>query len=79
MCTEDFSYVSKDSKSVLIEKGTPIVLPIYGLQTDPQYFDDPESFKPERFLAENKERVKKCTFMPFGEGPRACLGTTINT
>ncbi|KAJ3641250.1 hypothetical protein Zmor_027764 [Zophobas morio] len=74
MCTEDFSYVSKDSKSVLIEKGTPIVLPIYGLQTDPQYFEDPESFKPERFLAENKERVKKCTFMPFGEGPRACLG-----
>jgi cytochrome P450 len=58
----------------VIEKDTPIILPLFGLQNDPEYFESPESFRPERFIGDNKEKITKCTFLPFGEGPRACLG-----
>ncbi|KAJ9577522.1 hypothetical protein L9F63_005895, partial [Diploptera punctata] len=59
---------------VVIEKGTPIILSIYGLQRDPKYFPNPEVFDPERF---NEEEVKKrppFCYLPFGEGPRLCIG-----
>lgn len=72
ICTEDFTYTMKNNKTVTIEKGTPVILPVYGLHHDSKYFEDPELFKPERFL--NKEKLTKYTFIPFGEGPRICLG-----
>jgi cytochrome P450 len=75
LCTEAFTYTPKETnRSMVIEKDTPIILPVSGLHKDPQYFESPESFKPERFVGENKETIKKGTFLPFGEGPRACLG-----
>lgn len=78
VCTENYTYVPKDksviSKPVVIEAGTTVILPLYGLHRDPKYFDDPNSFRPERFLGGNKNKIVKYTFMPFGEGPRACLG-----
>ncbi|KAJ3637984.1 hypothetical protein MTP99_001399 [Tenebrio molitor] len=78
MCTESYTYVPRDNdvikKPVIIEAGTPVILPVYGLHRDPKYFDDPNSFKPERFIGTNKEKIVKYTYMPFGEGPRACLG-----
>ncbi|KYB25004.1 hypothetical protein TcasGA2_TC031414 [Tribolium castaneum] len=75
LCTQDFTFVLKNAnKSVTIEKGTPVILPVYGLHHDPDYYESPDLFKPERFLPENKDKTVKCTFMPFGEGPRSCLG-----
>jgi cytochrome P450 family 28 len=77
-CTKRFTYMPNNtdviSRPVVIEEGTPIIFPSYGLQHDPQYFDDPERFRPERFIGANKDKIKKYTFMPFGEGPRTCLG-----
>lgn len=46
---------------------------------DESYFPDPLAFKPERFLPENKENIPKFAFLPFGEGPRICLGKSIKT
>ncbi|XP_044262899.1 cytochrome P450 6g1-like [Tribolium madens] len=75
LCTKDFTFTPKNAnKPVTIEKGTTVILPIYGLHHDPDYYEDPDSFQPERFLGSNKENIVKCTFMPFGEGPRSCLG-----
>ncbi|KAJ3641253.1 hypothetical protein Zmor_027767 [Zophobas morio] len=74
ICTEDFNYGLRNGKQVTIEKGTPIILPVYGLHHDPKYYEDPKVFKPERFVGENKEKLTKYTFIPFGEGPRICLG-----
>lgn len=45
---------------------------IYALHHDPKYFPEPESFKPERFLDGTKEG--KDGFIPFGIGPRKCIG-----
>lgn len=56
-----------------VEKGTPFLIPIYGIQHDPQYFPDPEKFDPERFSDENKDRILPGTYIPFGVGPRNCI------
>lgn len=57
-----------------IEKGTAVVIPTYGLQTDPQYYPDPEKFDPERFSKEEIAKRHPYTYLPFGEGPRNCIG-----
>lgn len=44
---------------------------------DPEYFPNPEQFDPERFNKENKKNIKDFTYIPFGEGPRMCLGMYI--
>ncbi|XP_075973602.1 uncharacterized protein LOC142974917 [Anticarsia gemmatalis] len=44
------------------------------LQMDPNYWPEPEKYDPERFLDENKANNKPFTYMPFGLGPRACIG-----
>lgn len=44
------------------------------MHRDPEHFEDPDAFKPERFLPENKHRINQYAFVPFGLGPRACIG-----
>ena len=62
-------------KPVIIKKGGAIWIPIYGLHHDPQYFEEPEKFDPERFLGERKkESLNSGAYLPFGLGPRMCIG-----
>lgn len=44
------------------------------VQLDPKYWPDPFKYDPERFSDENKHNIKPFTFMPFGVGPRTCIG-----
>lgn len=55
-------------------KGTRVLIPVLGIQRDPNYYPDPEKFRPERFTLENKQTIQDCTYLPFGEGPRNCIG-----
>lgn len=48
------------------------------LHLDPQYFPDPLTFNPDRFSDENKHNIKPFTYMPFGVGPRNCIGMFFN-
>lgn len=57
-----------------LEKGTRVHIPVYYLHHNPEYFADPEEFHPERFYGEEKKNIKPFTYMPFGEGPRICIG-----
>jgi len=59
---------------ITIEKDTPVYVVLRGIQSDPRYYRDPTRFDPERFSDERKDEIVSCTFLPFGEGPRNCIG-----
>lgn len=71
VCNEDYTV---PHTNVVIEAGTRVHIPIYGIQNDPEYYPDPDTFNPERFNPENKENRPAFTYLPFGEGPRICIG-----
>jgi len=60
--------------NIIIPVGADIVIPIFSLHRDPEYWEDPEEFIPERFSPENKAKIRNGTYQPFGQGPRQCLG-----
>ncbi|NWW30698.1 CP3AT protein, partial [Panurus biarmicus] len=59
---------------VTIPQGVVVVIPAFVLHRDPQYWPEPDEFRPERFSKENKETIDPYTFLPFGAGPRNCIG-----
>ncbi|KAF6215191.1 hypothetical protein GE061_009943 [Apolygus lucorum] len=68
--TRDYKFPGTD---VQIKIGDKIVIPAISLQTDPRYYPEPLAFKPERWSQIDKEK-KNYSWLPFGEGPRQCLG-----
>uniref|UniRef100_A0A1A9ZLJ0 Cytochrome P450 n=1 Tax=Glossina pallidipes TaxID=7398 RepID=A0A1A9ZLJ0_GLOPL len=57
-----------------LPRNTHIVLPLYAVGRDPQYFSNPDDFLPERFLLENTIKIHPFSFVPFSAGPRNCVG-----
>lgn len=45
-----------------------------GLHHDQDYYPNPDVFDPERFSTENKQTRPSGTYLPFGDGPRNCIG-----
>nr|CAD7454737.1 unnamed protein product [Timema tahoe] len=70
-CTRPFTFPGTD---YVMEKGAKLSIPSYAIQHDPQYYPDPERFDPERFTEEAKQSRHPFTYLPFGEGPRICIG-----
>ncbi|XP_044261850.1 cytochrome P450 6k1-like [Tribolium madens] len=63
-----------EESGLTIDKGTSILIPVAGLHYDEEYFPNPEKFDPERFSDENKSKIVAYTYLPFGDGPRVCIG-----
>ena len=68
-CREDY-----DLNGIHIPAGTEIVIPLYALHHDPDAWQDPEKFDPERFRGPAKDARHAFQFLPFGAGPRNCIG-----
>uniref|UniRef100_A0A914QBN5 Cytochrome P450 n=1 Tax=Panagrolaimus davidi TaxID=227884 RepID=A0A914QBN5_9BILA len=59
---------------IKFSKGTSFTASIYAIHHDPEIYENPEEFIPERFLSDEKCSRHPMAFLPFGAGPRNCLG-----
>jgi len=73
-CTKTYNMDLGNGKTLTINKGDLVFLPFYQLHRDPEYFPNPEKFDPYRFSDENKNSIVSGTYLPFGNGPRGCIG-----
>ncbi len=64
-------------QGVLIPKNSLVILYIYGAHHNPKIWEDPETFRPERFGNERDEQVPAFAYVPFGGGPRLCIGNNF--
>ena len=58
----------------LIRKGSLVLVNILGIHRRPDLWPDPDAFRPERFLGDAEKQLPRCAYMPFGAGPRVCIG-----
>ncbi|KAI4456040.1 cytochrome p450 [Holotrichia oblita] len=70
-CTQDYQVPFSNS---VIEKGTFTIISAMGLHRDPEYFPNPEKFDPDRFSDANLSKIRTGSYLPFGDGPRICIG-----
>ncbi|XP_076750387.1 putative cytochrome P450 6a14 [Xylocopa sonorina] len=59
---------------VSIPKGQPVFCPLFAIHRDPEIYPNPDVFDPERFNEDNAKTRHPMHFLPFGDGPRNCIG-----
>ncbi|KAK4308866.1 hypothetical protein Pmani_019459 [Petrolisthes manimaculis] len=70
-CTKDYTI---PGTNVTVRAKDMIMIPTWSIQRDEKYWPQPTKFRPDRFLPENKDQIRSGTFLPFGLGPRNCIG-----
>ena len=60
-----------------IPEGANVVISIFVVHRHRRLWDDPDRFDPERFAPERREKIPRTQFMPFGFGPRTCIGASF--
>ncbi|KAJ8728448.1 hypothetical protein PYW08_016833 [Mythimna loreyi] len=78
VCTKDYNMGKPNNTAkndFILKKGTSIIIPAFAFHHDPEFYPDPEKFDPERFSKENKHKINRFAYMPFGLGPRNCIGS----
>jgi len=73
VATKDMKY-----KDMFIPKGTILGIHLQTLHTNPEYWEDPLKFNPDRFSEENRKGRQRFLHVPFGAGLRKCLGNTFS-
>ncbi|XP_070497937.1 probable cytochrome P450 6g2 [Chironomus tepperi] len=73
-CSNPNGYSLEPYSDFVIPYKMPILIPIYGIQRDEKYFEDPLKFDPERFSPDNIHKISTFTNLPFGTGNRSCIG-----
>ncbi|XP_063534347.1 cytochrome P450 9e2-like [Cydia strobilella] len=78
ICTKDYNLGRPNDKATqdfILKKGEGVNIPVVSIHRDPKYFPNPNKFDPERFSEENKHMIQPFTYLPFGLGPRNCIGS----
>jgi cytochrome P450 len=60
-----------------VPKGSNIAISSYAMHHNPELFPDPERFDPERFTPEREVQIPRYAYLPFGAGPRVCIGNVF--
>ncbi|XP_011165642.3 probable cytochrome P450 6a14 [Solenopsis invicta] len=71
ICTEE---IDLPTTNIRVPKGTLIIIPVLGVHRDPSIYPDPDNFDPERFNKDKRKERHRYAHMPFGQGPRNCIG-----
>ncbi|CAH2105992.1 unnamed protein product [Euphydryas editha] len=78
VCVKDYNIGKANPeapKDYIVKKGDLLSIPVWCFHRDPKIFPNPEKFDPERFSEENKQNINTIAYMPFGVGPRNCIGS----
>ncbi|EDW02009.1 GH20137 [Drosophila grimshawi] len=67
-------YVVPGNPKYVIEKGTQVIVPAAAYHRDEDFYPNPEKFDPDRFSAEKVAARDSVEWLPFGDGPRNCVG-----
>lgn len=70
-CNQEYKIRESDAT---LKPGDAIWISVYGLHHDARFYPNPDKFDPDRFLPENQESRPNYAYIPFGEGPRNCIG-----
>ncbi|WP_292226978.1 cytochrome P450, partial [Brevundimonas sp.] len=60
-----------------IKAGATVIISPWILQRHKLLWDDPDAFRPERFLPENRKSIDRYAYIPFSAGPRVCIGAAF--
>jgi cytochrome P450 len=73
----DDRYTAPSGETVEIAKGTTVLVMPWTLHRHELYWDKPRVFDPSRFLPGEREKIGRFQYLPFGAGPRVCIGATF--
>lgn len=74
VCVNPDGYSLEPFSDFKIPYGMPVYIPVFAMQRDKKYFPDPLKFDANRFSPENIHNIQPFTNLPFGSGPRNCVG-----
>ncbi|KAK8731892.1 hypothetical protein OTU49_007316, partial [Cherax quadricarinatus] len=70
ICTKEYKMGARE---VAVDAGMSVLVPVWCLHRDDQYWPHPQHFQPERFLGDARAQIVPYTYLPFGVGPRSCI------
>jgi cytochrome P450 len=73
----DDSWTDSKGEKVTIDAGMTVLIMPWTLHRHELYWEKPRAYMPERFFPENRGKIGRFQFLPFGAGPRICIGATF--
>lgn len=64
-----------DGHTHQVNVGDVFWIPVLGIHRDEKYYPNPDQFDPERFNETNRAQINQAAYLPFGTGPRNCIGS----